>query len=136
VNEQGQDRWATRRGTLTQVTVGVAGALLYITIHFITPKPAPQSVLQPALQDGPGLLGLLFRAAHSMGNYYVQLAAFLVFVCLAVYRRNQRAGWIFAFLSGWAFPEVIIFDWLRYAALCALISASSSADHMLRAYNP
>lgn len=112
MNEQGQDRWATRRGILAQVTVGVAGPLLYITIQVVTPKPAPQSVLQPGLKDGPGLLGLLFRAAHSLGNYYVQLAAFLVFVCLAVYRRNQRGGWIFAFLSGWAFPEVIIFHWL------------------------
>jgi hypothetical protein len=30
-----------------------------------------------------------------------------------VYRRNQRDAWIYAFLSGWAFPELVIFHWLR-----------------------
>lgn len=113
MNERGHDRWAARRGTFAQVAVSVVGALLYITIQLVTIKPAPQSVLQPGPQDWPCLLGLQFRVAHFLGNYYVQLAAFFVFFCLAIYRRNQRGGWIFAFLSGWAFPELIIFHWLR-----------------------
>ena len=65
------------------------------------------------LERGSGLFGLQIRLTHLLGNYYFQLAALVLFVCLALRRRNQRDAWIYSFLSGWAFPELVIFHWLR-----------------------
>ena len=75
--------------------------------------PHPPSVLDPGPRNLLGIVGWLFRLSHLLGNYYVQLAIFIVFVCLAVFRRKDRGAWIYAFLSGWAFPELVIFHWLR-----------------------
>src|SRR5256884_8177380 len=93
--------------------VGAAGALLYTTMSLVWPKPHPPSVLDPGPRNLLGNVGWLFRLSHLLGNYYVQLAIFIVFVCLAVFRRKDRGAWIYAFLSGWAFPELVIFHWLR-----------------------
>jgi hypothetical protein len=114
ISDRGQNKWEISRGTLRQTIVAALGAFLYILVQLAWPSSPAHSVFHiSALEDRPGLLGLQFRLAHLLGNYYLQLAALAIFVWLAVYRRNQRDAWIYAFLSGWAFPELVIFHWLR-----------------------
>jgi hypothetical protein len=113
MSEPKQSTWESRRGAFTQFIVGAAGALLSVTISLVGPKPHPQSVLDPRPVNLRGMVDWLFRLSPSFWNYYVQLAFFIVFVCLAVFRRKDRGVWIYAFLSGWAFPELVIFHWLR-----------------------
>jgi len=113
MSEQKQSAWESRRRAFTQFIVAAAGALLYATMSLVWPKPHPQSVLDRGPGNVPGIVGWSFRLSHLLGNYYVQLAMFIVFVYLAVFRRKDRAAWIYAFLSGWAFPELLIFHWLR-----------------------
>jgi len=113
MSEQKQSAWESCRGAFTRFIVGAAGALLYTTMSLVWPKPHPPSVLDPGPRKLLGIVGWLFRLSHLLGNYYVQLAIFIVFVCLAVFRRKDRGAWIYAFLSGWAFPELVIFHWLR-----------------------
>lgn len=113
MSEQKQSARGSRRGAFAQSIVGAAGALLYSTMSLVWPKPHPRSVLDPGPGRVPGIVGWSFRLSHLLGNYYVQLAIFAVFVLLAVFRRKQRGAWIFAFLSGWAFPELFIFHWIR-----------------------
>ena len=113
MSEPKQSTWESRRGTFTQFIVGALGAFLSVTISLVVPKPHAQSVLDPGPLNSPGIVGWLFRLSPSFWNYYVHLAIFIVFVCVAVFRRKDRGGWIYAFLSGWAFPELVIFHWLR-----------------------
>ena len=113
MSEQKQSAPGSRRGAFTQSIVGAAGALLYSTMSLVWPKPHPRSVLDPGPGSVPGIVGWSFSLSHLLGNYYAQLAIFAVFVLLAVFRRKQRGPLIFAFLSGWAFPELFIFHWLR-----------------------
>jgi hypothetical protein len=103
MNSWSQKKDTTGHRTMKQVIVGLAGALLYIAIQLVAPQPVFQGVLQPSRQGAPGLVGWLFRASHSLQNYYLELAAFLMFLCLAIYARRRPSGWIFAFLSGWRF---------------------------------
>jgi hypothetical protein len=113
MNDRLQSNLETRRGTFNQIIAAAVGGFLYIIIQHVWPIP-PRSVFQSGgPEDGSGFLGLQFRLAHLLGNYYLRLAALVVFVCLAVRKRNQRDAWIYAFLSGWAFPELGIFHWLR-----------------------
>ena len=113
MSDRNQSAWESRRGAFTQFIAGAAGALLYATMSLVWPKPHPQSVLDPSPGNAPGVVGWSFRLSHLLGNYYVQLAILIIFVCLAVFRRKDRRAWIYAFLSGWAFPELVIFHWLR-----------------------
>jgi hypothetical protein len=114
MSDQVQSKLETRRGAFNQIIVAALGGLLYIIVQHVWPNPPADSVFHSGgLEDGSGLLGLQFRLAHLLGNYYLQLAALIVFVCLAVRKRNQRDAWIYALLSGWAFPELVIFHWLR-----------------------
>lgn len=84
-----------------------------VRCHLFGPSLIPGQFLTPDRGRVPGIVGWSFRLSHLLGNYYVQLAIFAVFVLLAVFRRKQRGAWIFAFLSGWAFPELFIFHWIR-----------------------
>ena len=112
MSEQKQSAWESRRGAFTQSIVGAAGALLYSMMSLVWPKPHPRSVLDPGPRNGnvPGIVGWLFRLSHLLGNYSVHLPIFNVFVWLAMFRRKQR---IYAFLSGWVFPELAVSHWLR-----------------------
>ena len=105
-----QNKREISRGTLIQIIAAAVGACLYIIVQLVWPNSPAHS---GGLEGGSGLLGLQFRLAHLLENYYFQLAALVVFICLAVRRRNQRDAWIYSFLSGWAFPELVIFHWLR-----------------------
>lgn len=97
------------------MSVGAAGALLCLVAQFLIPRPARQSVLQtePFPTGGPGLIGALFRFEHFVSNYYVQLAIFLFFFSFAILRRDEKGGWRFALFAGLAFPEIVVFHWLR-----------------------
>lgn len=101
------------RDILTQFVVGVAGALLYAMMWFVLPKPHPRSVLAPGPENAPGIVAWQFSLSNLLGNYYVQLGIFIIFVCLALIRRKDRRAWIYAFLSGWGFAGLAIFHWLR-----------------------
>jgi hypothetical protein len=113
MSEPKQGTGESRRGDFTQFIVGAAGALLSVTLSLVWPKPHPQSVLDPGPVNSPGIVGWMFKLSPSSWNYYAQLAIFIVFVCLAVFRRKDRGAWTYAFISGWAFPEIVIFHWLR-----------------------
>ena len=114
MSDQVQSTRETSRGTLIQIIAAAVGGFLYIILHLVLPKSPAHSVFdRGGLEDGSGLLGLQFRLVHLLGNYYLQLAALVVFVCLAVRKRNQRDAWIYAFLSGWGFLGLVIFHWLR-----------------------
>jgi hypothetical protein len=101
------------RDIRTQFVVGVGGALLYAVMWFVWPKPHPRSVLAPVPENAPGIVGWQFSLMNLLENYYVQLGIFVIFVCLALFRRKDRRAWIYAFLSGWAFAGLGIFHWLR-----------------------
>src|SRR2546430_11448710 len=91
MSEQEQSAWESCRGAFTRFIVGAAGALLYTTMSLVWPKPHPPSVLDPGPRNLLGIVGWLFRLSHLLGNYYVQLAIFIVFVCLAVLRRDRKS---------------------------------------------
>jgi len=114
MSDRVQSKRETSRGTLIQIIAAAVGTFLYIIFQLVWPNSPAHSIFPGGgLEDGSGLLGLQFRLAHLLGNYYLQLAGLVVFVCLSVRRRNQRDAWFYAFLSGWAFPEIVIFHWLR-----------------------
>ena len=97
----------------TQFVVGLAGALLNAMMWFVLPKPHSRSVLAPGPENAPGFVGWQFRLSNLLGNYYVQVGFFIIFACLALFRRKDRRAWIYAFLSGWGFAGLAIFHWLR-----------------------
>src|SRR5262252_2755844 len=104
MSEPQQSAWLSRKGAFTQFIAGAAGALLYLTMSHVWPKPHPQSVLGPGPGNPPGTVGWLFSLSHLLQNYYLQTAVFVVFLTFSVLRRKDRGGWIYAFVSGWAFP--------------------------------
>ncbi len=101
------------RDILTQFVVGLAGGLLYAVMWFVLPKPLPRSVLAPSPENAPGIVGWQFSLSSLLENYYLQLGFFIIFVCLALFRRKDRRAWIYACLSGWGFAGLAIFHWLR-----------------------
>jgi hypothetical protein len=114
MSDRVQSKREISRGTFNQIIAAAVGGFLYIILQLVWPNSLSHSVFHSGgLEDGSGLLGLQFRLAHLLGNYYFRLAALVVFVCLAVRKRNERDAWIYASLAGWAFPELVIFHWLR-----------------------
>ena len=97
------------RDILAQFVVGLAGAVLYVLMWFILPKPHPRSVLAPGPENAPGIVGWQFRLTNLLGNHFVQLGFLIIFVCLALFRPKDRRAWIYAFLSGWGFAGLAIF---------------------------
>lgn len=99
-----------QRHLSTQLTLAALGALLSVVVHFTLPKSPGQSFFESVshLQGH----GWPFAWMHFVVSYYMQLAVFLGMVLFAVYRRGPRA-WVFAFFSGGAVPELLIFHWLK-----------------------
>jgi hypothetical protein len=103
-------------GGLRNLIVGAAGALTYLVWRQITPTPGRGSVLQPAFEPGgPGLPGLASRYVHLINSPYVVLPVFLLWIALAISKRNDRKSWLYAFLAGYLLPFILlhwVLDWI------------------------
>jgi hypothetical protein len=103
-------------GGLRNLVVGAAGALVYLVLRQITPSPARGSVLRPTFEpDGSGLPGLASRYMHLINSPYVVLPFFLIWIALAIFKRDDQKSWIYAFLAGYIFPFIILhwaLDWI------------------------
>jgi hypothetical protein len=100
---------------LRQIIFGLLGAIAYFVLLGVTPKPIPRSILQPNPSvEGPLFLSLLFRLEEFIRSPYVNVPVFLVFLYLAVYRRDRQNSWIFAFLTGYAVPGIVFYWILRW----------------------
>jgi hypothetical protein len=97
---------------LRQASFVLLGSVAFLILYAVTPKPVPRSVLVPDSGiEGPHPVAWLFRIAEIYKSPYFQVGAFLLFLFLAVYQRNQERSWIYAFLVGFDLPS-ILFHWI------------------------
>jgi hypothetical protein len=102
-------------GTVRNLIAGAAGALTYFVLPMLFPSPSRRSVLQPNIDpDTPGIIGMQYRLLHLLNASYVILPVFLVWIYLAISRRDERKSWIYAFLSGYSLPFIILYWVLKW----------------------
>jgi hypothetical protein len=95
-------------GTLTVLIAAAAGILTFCIVGFID----PQFVTLPPIEPSRSVVSnLLVEFSYFLNSPYVVLPTSLVWIYLAITRRDQPKSWIFAFLAGIAIP-FIIFRWI------------------------
>jgi hypothetical protein len=105
--ERGKDRSIM----LKLVVVAVAGAFLSILSQILVPPASQHLSAPPVPTQGPQLVRILFRVTTLFSRFEIQLAFFVVLVFLAVYRWRRRDAWVFAFLTGFSLPYIML-RWL------------------------
>jgi|HubBroStandDraft_1064217.scaffolds.fasta_scaffold203823_2 hypothetical protein len=97
-------------GALRAFVAGAAGILTFCIMDLID----PQFVGFPSIEPSASVIfNLLLIFSYYLNSPYVVLPAALVWIYLAITRRDQPKSWIFAFLAGVAIPLIIFrFRWM------------------------
>lgn len=97
--------------SLVAAAVGVATQLLLLLI--LGPLQ-PRSVLDHGtLPTFPGLPGVCLKGLQWLQAWPQSLLVFLVFLVLAVRKRQQKLGWTYAFVAG-AFIPVLLHQFFSH----------------------